>query len=88
MRHVATVAANRDRYHITADTPRGITPEGIAQRVDAARAAVAQRRAREIAEPVRAAEDASASRRPTRRPRSTVDLSGVAGHRRAPTAAR
>ncbi|WP_220489248.1 TrwC relaxase [Tessaracoccus sp. MC1679] len=41
MRHVATVAAYRDRYHITADTPLGPPPEHTVQRVDAARARAA-----------------------------------------------
>lgn len=50
MRYVETVAAYRDRYHIVADTPLGPTPEGTAQRVDAARAGVAMRSARHLAE--------------------------------------
>lgn len=50
MRYVETVAAYRDRYHIVADTPLGPTPEGTARRVDAARAGVAMRSARHLAE--------------------------------------
>lgn len=41
MRHVATVAAYRDRYHISADNPLGPPPEHTAQRVDVARARTA-----------------------------------------------
>ncbi len=50
MRHVETVAAYRDRYRITADTPLGPPPEHTAHRVDAARARSALPRARRLAE--------------------------------------
>lgn len=41
IRHVQTITAYRDRYHITTDTPLGPPPEHTAQRVDAARARAA-----------------------------------------------
>ena len=44
----ATVAAYRDRYGITADTPLGAAPDSTAQRLDAARARAALDRARAL----------------------------------------
>jgi hypothetical protein len=48
-RHARTVAAYRDRYGITDDTPLGSAPENAAQKIDAARARSALIRARDIA---------------------------------------
>ena len=44
------VAAYRDRYRITDDTPLGAPPETAAQKIDAARARAAAARARDVAE--------------------------------------
>lgn len=44
-RHARTVAAYRDRYGVTNDTPTGAAPEATAQRIDAARAKTALDRA-------------------------------------------
>ncbi|ACV05706.1 Multifunctional conjugation protein TraI [Kytococcus sedentarius] len=49
-RHARTVAAYRDRYGITDDTPLGPAPENAAQKIDAARARSALVRARDIAQ--------------------------------------
>ena len=42
-RHARTVAAYRDRYGITEDTPLGQAPENTAQKIDRARAETALR---------------------------------------------
>ncbi len=47
-RHARTVAAYRDRYGITEDTPIGTTPETTAQQVDASRARTALEHARAL----------------------------------------
>ncbi|WP_313556154.1 MobF family relaxase [Miniimonas arenae] len=55
LRQVRVVAAYRDRYHLTDDTPLGPTAESLTQRVDQARAEAAIDAARRIAtEPVSA----------------------------------
>ncbi len=59
LRHVAVIAAYRDRYRITTGAPLGAEAEGTAQRVDHARAAAALTRARALA---RAAETRDAPR--------------------------
>lgn len=46
----ATIAAYRDRYEVTADTPLGPAPDAAAQRLDAARARAALERARTLAD--------------------------------------
>jgi len=46
--HARTVAAYRDRYNITDDTPLGLAPETTAQKIDAARARTALERAQAI----------------------------------------
>ena len=48
-RQARTVAAYRDRYGITAKTPLGPAPDSDAQKIDAARAAAALARLRDIA---------------------------------------
>lgn len=48
-RHARTVAAYRDRYGITEDTPLGQEPEDTAQKIDFARARSALARSRAIA---------------------------------------
>jgi conjugative relaxase-like TrwC/TraI family protein len=48
-RHARTIAAYRDRYGITDDTPLGPAPENTAQKIDAARARAALDRAHELA---------------------------------------
>lgn len=48
LRNATIVAAYRDRYHVTGSTPLGPMPETTAQRLDAARAAVAMRRAHQM----------------------------------------
>jgi hypothetical protein len=48
IRHVQTISAYRDRYQITSDTPLGPPPATTAQRIDAARANTAVRRARRL----------------------------------------
>ena len=50
-RHARTVAAYRDRYGITDDSPLGTTPKATAQKIDAARARTALERAQAIAQP-------------------------------------
>lgn len=54
-RHARTVAAYRDRYGITEDTPLGPVPENAAQKIDAARArsslAQAEQAARQSGDP-------------------------------------
>ena len=57
------VAAYRDRYRITDDTPLGAPPESAAQRIDAARARAALDQARVAAE---ALDDAHVARSPSR----------------------
>ncbi len=47
-RHARTVAAYRDRYRITDDTPLGWPPQSTAQKIDAARARTALDKARDI----------------------------------------
>ncbi|WP_372360569.1 hypothetical protein [Agilicoccus flavus] len=47
-RHARTVAAYRDRYRITDDTPLGSPPQSTAQKIDAARARTALDKARDI----------------------------------------
>ncbi len=48
-RHARTVAAYRDRYGVTSDDALGPAPDGIAQKIDHARAAQAIQRARALA---------------------------------------
>ena len=48
-RQARTVAAYRDRYGITAKTPLGPAPDSDAQKLDAARAAAALARLRDMA---------------------------------------
>lgn len=48
--HAQVVAAYRDRYSISTDTPLGQTPQNTAQKLDAARAHTALRRAQRISE--------------------------------------
>ncbi len=48
-RHARTIAAYRDRYGLTDDTPLGATPEATAQKIDAVRARTALARAQESA---------------------------------------
>ena len=67
-RQAITVAAYRDRYGITAKTPLGPAPDSDAQKIDAARAAAALVRLRDIA--------AQASEPDTRRPQGR-DRSGL-----------
>ncbi|MEX3509776.1 MobF family relaxase [Kocuria carniphila] len=47
-RYARTVAAYRDRYRITDDTPLGPAPENAAQKIDHARARVAVKRAQAV----------------------------------------
>lgn len=47
-RHARTVAANRDRYGITEDSPLGPMPESTAQKIDHARARAAMERAQAV----------------------------------------
>lgn len=69
LRHVQTIAAYRDRYHIVDDTPLGPPPHGTAQRVDAARASTALHRAAQLAHEQPAGRDAAApARARTREP--------------------
>lgn len=46
----ATIAAYRDRYEVTTESPLGPAPDAAAQRLDAARARAALERARSLAE--------------------------------------
>lgn len=66
LRYVRTVAAYRDRYGVTSDDPLGPEPDGIAQKIDQARAAQATQRAKGLTDrPTRqnASTRAPASRR-------------------------
>lgn len=65
IRHVRTIAAYRDRYQIVTDTPLGPAPDTTAQRIDAARAHTAVRRAQMLAG---ADQPAPASDAPARTP--------------------
>lgn len=65
IRHVRTIVAYRDRYEITSDTPLGPAPDTTAQRIDAARAHTAVRRAQMLAG---ADQPAPASDAPARTP--------------------
>ena len=47
-RYARTVAAYRDRYGITSDEPLGTVPDGVAQKIDYARAAQAIQRAKSL----------------------------------------
>ena len=57
------IAAYRDRYRVTDDTPLGAPPESAVQKIDAARARAALDRVRVAAETV---DDAHAARSPSR----------------------
>ncbi len=62
-RYARTIAAYRDRYDITEDTPLGPTPENTAQKIDRARAEAALRQLADRPEPQRQHRPPAPSRR-------------------------